>query len=282
MTAWILSAKQRMSGRKKCRVLKYTFVKACLKLQKDCQKRIFGKVGVKFDESALNYFYSSDHIKGEDLAFVGRYFKNMTFKRLLDVASAAGHFAKIFSAEEKIITDMSINMLKTARDKNRFYNLVRCDAQNLPFRDGVFDIVGCRIAMHHFKKPSGFFLEAHRVLKKDGYFVLIDSIVDIDDKYLNKIEKIRDKTHIKSCTVKEIIDFSGMFRLITFHTIFKEHNFEEWAKRLNPMQNEFEEIRQAFFDLPKSMKEELKVKIKDGKIISYTDKKGIFIFRKVR
>ncbi len=234
-----------------------------------------------FDKAALNYFISSDHKRGEDLEFVKLYFKNKKFERFLDIASATGHFAKVLNAKMKIITDMSFNMLKTAKERNGFKNIVMCNAENLPFKNFIFDIVGCRIALHHFIKPKNFFLETHRVLKDAGYLVLIDSIVDTDDEYLNKIEKIRDTTHIKSYSIKEILDFSYMFRLVTFHTIFKKHNFNEWAKRLNPTQKEFKRIEDAFLELPKEAKIQLKVEIENGKVVSYTDKKGIFIFKKI-
>ena len=234
-----------------------------------------------FNDASINYFYSSDHIKGDDLEFVREYFKNREFEKLLDVASAAGHFAKVFNAEEKIITDISLNMLKTAKDKNGFDKLVAVSACRLPFKNGVFDIAGCRIALHHFKKPREFFFEVNRVLKRSGYFVLIDSIVDKDDKYLNKIERIRDNTHIKSYTIKEIVNFSYMFRLLTFHTIFKKHDFVEWANRLNPTQEEFREVEKAFLDLSEDEKRQLRVEIKKGRVVSYTDKKGIFIFKKI-
>ena len=235
-----------------------------------------------FNDASINYFYSSDHRKGGDLKFVREYFKNREFEKLLDVASAAGHFAKVFNAKEKIITDISLNMLKTAKDKNGFEKLAAGSACRLPFKDSVFDIIGCRIALHHFKKPKEFFFEINRVLKCSGYFVLIDSIVDIDDGYLNNIERIRDKTHIKSYTIKEIVEFSYMFRLLTFQTIFKKHDFVEWAGRLNPTQKEFKATEQAFINLPEEAKRQLKVEIKKGRVVSYTDKKGIFIFEKIK
>ena len=232
-----------------------------------------------FDESAWNYFVSSDHRTGEDLEFIKVYFKGINFEKLLDVASGAGHFANIFNAKLKVISDLSLNMLKTARKQYRFRHLVRCDATVLPFKDRSFDIITCRIAFHHFQMPSEFFKESSRVLKPKGFLVLIDSIVDIDDDELNKIEKIRDNTHYRSHTVNEILSFAKNFRLLSFHTIFKKHNFEEWAKRLSPTEDKFKMIEKAFLELNEEIKRELKLEIENGKVISYTDKKGIFIFQ---
>ncbi len=237
---------------------------------------------MNFDDSAMNYFESSDHKIGDDLDFCKRYFKGIKFNKLLDVATAAGHFSKVFKANLKVVTDISINMLKVAKEKNALKNVVLCNAEEMPFNNNVFDIVTCRIALHHFHYPSNFFKETYRVLKKNGFFVLIDNIVDIDEYYLNKIELIRDKTHIKSLTVQEILSLADKkFRLLSFKNIFKKHNFYEWATRLNPTQDNLNDIEQAFFDLPEYLKQELRVEIDGKKIISYTDKKGVFIFQKI-
>ncbi len=237
---------------------------------------------MNFDDSAMNYFESSDHKIGDDLDFCKRYFKGIKFNKLLDVATAAGHFSKVFKANLKVAADISINMLKVAKEKNALKNVVLCNAEEMPFNNNVFDIVTCRIALHHFHYPSNFFKETYRVLKKNGFFVLIDNIVDIDEYYLNKIELIRDKTHIKSLTVQEILSLADKkFRLLSFKNIFKKHNFYEWATRLNPTQDNLNDIEQAFFDLPEYLKQELRVEIDGKKIISYTDKKGVFIFQKI-
>ncbi|KAA0259102.1 class I SAM-dependent methyltransferase [Deferribacter autotrophicus] len=235
-----------------------------------------------FDDAAINYFISSDHKEGEDLAFCTNYFKNHHFKKLLDIATAAGHFTKPFSASMKVATDISFNMLKTAKEKNNLSHLVQCLAEFLPFKGESFDIVTCRIALHHFKKPGLFFDEVYRVLNEKGFFVLIDSIVDIEDTYLNVIEYIRDNTHRRSFTISEILEFTAKkYRLLTFHTIFKKHNFIEWATRLNQDSTTVEKIEKAFLDLPAKIKDELKVETDNGRVVSYTDKKGIFIFQKL-
>ncbi|MGA1847399.1 class I SAM-dependent methyltransferase [Deferribacter abyssi] len=235
-----------------------------------------------FDNVANNYFVSSDHRKGEDLDFCTHYFKNYHFKNSLDIATGAGHFTKPFSASMKIATDISFNMLKTAKEKVYLSHLVQCVAKSLPFKEKSFDIVTCRIALHHFKKPKLFFDEVYRILIEKGFFVLIDSIVDEDDSYLNVIEYIRDNSHRRSFTILEIIEFTfNKFRLLTFHTIFKKHNFIEWATRLNQDSTTVEKIEKAFLNLPEKIKEELNLEIHKNKVMSYTDKKGIFIFQKL-
>lgn len=232
-----------------------------------------------FDISSLNYLNSSDHKTGDDLNYIKNFFKNYNFHMLLDVATAAGHFTTAFNSSYKVCVDLSFNMLKTSVNEFQIIPVLG-QSEEFPFKDKIFDIVGCRIAMHHFLSPVNFFGEVKRTLKDSGFFVLIDSIVDIEDTYLNEIERIRDKSHIRSYTINEILSFANGFRLINFVQIRKTHNFTEWAYRLNVNDDVVKKIEEKFLKLPPFIKAELGLKLVNNKIVSYTDKKGIFIFEK--
>jgi len=238
---------------------------------------------VSFDKSVSNYLKSSDHAVGSDLDFFIKYFKNKKFEKALDVACAAGHFAKTFSADKIYTTDLSFNMLKTARDSMGFDMPVLSRGEFLPYLDEVFDLVGCRIAMHHFMSPCMFIYEAFRVLKNSGYFVLIDSVVDFEDAELNRLELIRDSTHRRSLRMEEIIALAEAegFLLETAQVFLKRHDFDEWARRLNPSEEHYQSIVQAFLELSAKMKKELRLETEGDKVISYTDKKALFVFKKV-
>jgi len=235
-----------------------------------------------FDNAYLNYLNSSDHKDGNDLQIVKNYFSKIKFDRILDVATGAGHFTEAFNSDIKVAIDRSYNMVNTA--KNRFgLNLgVVGISESLPFKDRSFDLVGCRIALHHFNIPVDFFGEVFRILNADGFFVLIDSIVDIDDAYLNVIEFLRDEGHIRSYTIREIIDLScKWFRLEYFVNIYKKHDFYEWVMRLGADGEKIEKVRDAFINLPEKIRNELRLEINGGELLSYTDKKGLFIFKKL-
>lgn len=235
-----------------------------------------------FDSSAENYLKSSDHAKGSDLEHFREYFAGMKFVRALDVACAAGHFAAAFPAETIYTADISINMLKTAKDAFGFDMPVLTRGEFLPFKDDTFDLVGCRIAMHHFMNPCMFINDVHRVLKTGGYFALIDSVVGMEDSELNRIELIRDETHRRSFRMEEIAAMAEAegFELAESTVFYKEHKFDEWARRLNPTEEKYKQICEAFLALSGRMKAELKLTTEGDKILSYTDKKALFIFRK--
>jgi ubiquinone/menaquinone biosynthesis C-methylase UbiE len=77
--------------------------------------------------------------------------------------------------ENVIGLDMSRAMLKICKTKglgNKAHFLL-ADAENLPFRDSIFDIVTIHAALHHLPSPSSCFKEMHRILVDEG-IVYID------------------------------------------------------------------------------------------------------------
>jgi len=235
-----------------------------------------------FDSSAANYLNSSDHRTGSDLEYLAEKLADIRFGRVLDVACAAGHFANFLSANIKIVTDISFNMLKKADEAFGLSLGAMSAAEFLPFQNEAFDAVGCRIAMHHFKNPCMFIGEAFRVLKQGGMFILIDSVVNEDDEYLNRIELMRDDTHIKSHPVENIIAMAECEGFETKETVIlhKRHDFKEWANRLQPSEELFARIETAFLELPDEYKLRYHIETENGRMKTYTDKKGLFIFQK--
>jgi ubiquinone/menaquinone biosynthesis C-methylase UbiE len=237
---------------------------------------------MSFDDASINYLKSSDHKFGSDIEYITNYFGKNDFQYHLDIATAAGHFCRFFNSKTKVVSDLSFNMLKTASKNFNFDFYIQNKAEYLPFKSELFDLVTCRIALHHFTNPELFFKEVYRCLIDGGMFVLIDSIVDVDDTYLNAIEFVRDDSHIRSYTFFEIAEFTkNIFRLENFNLIYKKHDFAEWSTRLNNTKENVKKVENLFFDLPENVKSELAVEINKNKVISYTDKKGIFIFKKI-
>jgi len=237
---------------------------------------------MSFDSSSGNYLNSSDHRTGSDLEYFAGKFGGTRFERALDIACAAGHFAHAVTADTKVVCDMSRNMLKTAREAFGLDNSAVSAAEFLPFADDSFDFAGCRIAMHHFRSPCMFMGEVFRVLRKEGIFVLIDSVVDEGDEHMNRLELVRDETHRKSHTAEHIIAMAECegFETRDFALFHKRHNFSEWADRLNPSEELRQLIEKEFISLPEDYKQKYRIETENGRVVSYTDKKGFFIFSK--
>jgi len=98
-------------------------------------------------------------------------------KLVLDITTGTGRAAKILSKRVKggrvIAVDISKNMLKIARMRNRGRNNLRfilCDASHLPLKDEVFDGVSCMCGMDTVDEPEAVLSEVTRVLKDKGRF----------------------------------------------------------------------------------------------------------------
>ena len=75
------------------------------------------------------------------------------------------------------------------------------DVEALPFRDGAFDLVTCRLAAHHFADLAPAVREVQRVLRSGGSF-LVEDILGHDDAelaaFITEVERRRDPSHVRA------------------------------------------------------------------------------------
>lgn len=93
----------------------------------------------------------------------------------LDVACGTGHSTRALQAIAQSIAavDLSPQMMAQApRDPSITY--VESVAEQLPFRDGVFDLATLGLAFHWLKREM-FLAEAHRVLKPGGWLMIYNN-----------------------------------------------------------------------------------------------------------
>ena len=97
---------------------------------------------------------------------------------ILDVGCGTGKFLLPSSEERKVIgIDLSVEMIKFAKRRNKGVEFVLGDATRLPFKNNGFDFIGCVNSMHHFYEKEKFINEIYRCLKEDGSFFLSDIIL---------------------------------------------------------------------------------------------------------
>jgi ubiquinone/menaquinone biosynthesis C-methylase UbiE len=123
----------------------------------------------------------------------------------LDVATGAGHTAFFLARAGLRVTasDLTPGMLDRVREgaaeRGLDVSTRQHSAELLPYPDGSFLLVTCRVAPHHFSSPGDFVREAARVLKPGGWFVVIDGTVPDDspeaEEWLHQVEKFRDPSH---------------------------------------------------------------------------------------
>jgi ubiquinone/menaquinone biosynthesis C-methylase UbiE/catechol 2,3-dioxygenase-like lactoylglutathione lyase family enzyme len=197
----------------------------------------------RYTQFAEGYITSETHATGTDLDRLVEIARPQATWHVLDVATGGGHTALKFAPHvaQVTATDLTPRMLQKAERfiqaqgvENIRYQ--QADAESLPFDAGMFDLVTCRIAPHHFPDPFKFVQEAIRVLKPGGLLLVQDHVLPDDPHtadYVDAFEKLRDPSHNRAYAEYE---WRGMFLdtgLTVEHTeqLTKRHAFVDWAGR---------------------------------------------------
>jgi ubiquinone/menaquinone biosynthesis C-methylase UbiE len=234
---------------------------------------------MSFGEQAEAYLESRVHRTGNDLdqlvEWVG------TADRALDVATGAGHTAGALleaDTDSVVATDIAPEMITTTKREFPDVAGVVCDAEQLPFASGSFDAVTCRIAAHHFPDPEAFLGEVARVLEPGGTFAFEDNVApdsDTLDKFLNKIETIRDPTHVRSHRASDWFSWltNVGFTIDDSRVVTKTLNFDEWVENVDTSVERQERLRAAFDDRPSDATETFEIVESDGDVMSFANLK---------
>jgi ubiquinone/menaquinone biosynthesis C-methylase UbiE len=121
--------------------------------------------------------------------------------KTLDVATGAGHTGLFLASlgHDVTLADIALPMLeraaRTAAERGLTVQTRQHSAEQLPYPDATFDLVTCRVAAHHFSSPPDFVRESARVLRRGGWFLLIDGTVEDGqpeaEAWAHEIEKLR-------------------------------------------------------------------------------------------
>jgi ubiquinone/menaquinone biosynthesis C-methylase UbiE len=256
----------------------------------------------QFGAHAAAYATSTVHAKGASLARLVELVKPERDWQALDVATGAGHTAAAFAPHvaHVVASDVTEEMLAEARKlatAKGFANMetAAADAGALPFQDGRFDLVTCRIAPHHFPDIPMFVGEVWRVLKPGGTFALVDNIAPDDQSTpgfstsdlreaaltYNAFEMIRDPSHGRCLGVaewSEILTDTG-FDLVHKERLGKDMEFLPWAERLGADAATIDRLRAMLADGAPALKAFLRPRIEEGKLW-FTLDEAIVISRK--
>jgi SAM-dependent methyltransferase len=235
-----------------------------------------------FGASADGYLGSRTHSEGADLDRLAAWCEGTT--RALDVATGAGHTAGALAEAgvgEVIALDASPSMVATSVESFPGIEGVVGDAERLPFADGAFDAVACRIAAHHFPHPEAFVAEVARVVRPGGVFALEDNVAPEDedlDSFLNRLERIRDSTHVRSYTTST---WHGWLEVAGFAVRETEHlvrrlEAEPWIARVSSLDAaDRERVRRFLEDAPEEANEFFEFRYEDGNVRSFGSLKAL-------
>jgi len=142
-----------------------------------------------WSDRAEAYRESEAHREGPDLDLIVEWAAGA--RTALDVATGGGHVARrLREAGLEVVTSDPAPGMKPD---------VICHAEDLPFADGSFDVVACRVAAHHFADPAAAVREMARVTS--------DRLLLVDNLFLGErveeAERLRDPSHVRNYTEDE-------------------------------------------------------------------------------
>lgn len=220
------------------------------------------KVRQQFGASAQGYVVSDVHAKGESLAALVELLAPQPNWAVLDVATGAGHTALTFAphVERVVALDLTDPMLAATREQAAARGITNLstvlgDAERIPFADGSFDLVTCRLAFHHFPNPSIALREFARVLRPGGRVGFTDNFTVADPAaaaYYNAFEKLRDPSHhwvLGLDDLRKLFEDNGL-SVETVRQFTKEFEFEDWADRQHVTPSDKVRLQQMMRALP--------------------------------
>ena len=174
-------------------------------------------------ERANAYRESQTHAHDADLDTVVEMCNPHAGVKALDVATGGGHVARRLREHgaEVVTTDLSPGMQPD----------VVCPAEDLPFADGSFDVVVCRIAPHHFTDIGKAVGEMARVSNR--VVVIEDTLYTSAN--VEAAEKLRDPTHVRNLDEaewRELLESAGLAIERVEH-FAKTHPLDDWLARTN-------------------------------------------------
>src|SRR5262249_1345700 len=123
---------------------------------------------------------------------------------------------------------------------------VICRAEFLPFADRSFDVVGTRLAAHHFDDIEAALAEIARVARDT---ILVEDLLWVDQGS-EDAERLRDPSHVRSYTVDEwrgLLEAVGV-AIDAVETMERKTAFGEWLARCGCEGEEAARVRELFGD----------------------------------
>ncbi len=128
---------------------------------------------------------------------------------------ALGQVAKLVNDHGTFYgVDLSYRMIEKAKEnfkgRNNFY-FIKSNAESIPLRDNLLDIIICTNSFHHYLNPDKALKEIRRLLKKSGRIYILDPTADTWlIKIFDKIMTPFDSGHVKLYSTREFQDlFAG-------------------------------------------------------------------------
>jgi ubiquinone/menaquinone biosynthesis C-methylase UbiE len=189
-----------------------------------------------WSERAQLYRESEAHREGEDLDLAVEWAEGA--ETALDVATGGGHVARG-------LRKAGINVVSVDPAPGMEPDVVS-RGEDLPFADGSFDVVACRVAAHHFEDVEKAVFEMARVSR--------DRVIVVDNLFLDEraeeADRVRDPSHVRNYTEKEwreLFESAGL-RIEEVRRLQKQIEIEPSLERAGTPEADAQRFRELLAD----------------------------------
>ena len=191
-----------------------------------------------WSERAQAFRESAVHREGPDLDLLVEWCEPGPGVQALDVATGGGHVARRLREAgcEVVSVDPAPGMQPT----------VVARAEDIPFADGSFDVVACRIAPHHFDDVRAAVAEMARVSRS---LVVVEDNLFTSEEF-EVAEKLHDPTHVRCYTEDEwrsFFDAAGL-EIEQREVFVRRQDVEAWLARTETPAADAERARDLLAD----------------------------------
>jgi SAM-dependent methyltransferase len=181
---------------------------------------------------------SPTHREGPDLDLLVELCEPGKGVQALDVATGGGHVARR-------LRDEGCNVV-TVDPAPGMQPDVIARAEDLPFADGSFDVVTCRIAPHHFADVRKAVTEMARVSRR---LVVIEDNLFVGEQ-AEEAERLRDPTHVRRYSEedwKQMLTDAGL-EVERSEVLVRHPDVDEWLARVETPPQDAERVKELLAD----------------------------------
>jgi SAM-dependent methyltransferase len=181
---------------------------------------------------------SPTHREGPDLDLLVEMCEPSAGVKVLDVATGGGHVARRLRDEgcTVVTVDPAPGMQPD----------VVARAEDLPFEDGSFDVVACRIAPHHFRDIERAVAEMARVAQR---LIVIEDNLFVDDE-VEEAERHRDPTHVRCYSEdewKRLLTDAGL-EVERAERLERRRDVDDWLARVETPEPDAARVKELLGD----------------------------------
>jgi SAM-dependent methyltransferase len=191
-----------------------------------------------WSERAEAFRESPTHREGPDLDLMVEWCEPGHDVKVLDVATGGGHVAR--RLREAGCTVITVDPAPGMEPD------VVAPAEDLPFQDGSFDVVTCRIAAHHFQDIGKAVAEMARVSNR--LLVIEDNLYR--GEHVEEAERLRDSSHVRCYSEDQWRGFvtDAGFEVEQIQPFARRQSFEAWLQRVDTPPDAAARIRELLAD----------------------------------